>query len=130
MIRADHDAVRLRVQRSILRDGFERVRAMRRGPQRGTRAGVQEPARDFSGLGCLERDIARGDRNAMTREDGFGLIFVNFHGLTVRKRIGKGERSYPAVLSCVKRNDERSLGSSSTSSSKCRPTLPLARKID
>ncbi len=34
---------------------------------------------DFAGFGRVERHLALGNRHAVAREDGLGLIFVDFH---------------------------------------------------
>ena len=39
-----------------------------------------EPARDLAGLGGGERDFAARHGHAVAREDGLGLILVDFHG--------------------------------------------------
>ncbi len=41
-----------------------------------------ETARDLAGFGGVERDLAARHGHAVSRENGFGLILVDFHDVS------------------------------------------------
>ena len=48
-------------------------------------AAVTQPPGDVGHIVCREGDLAARHRDTITRENGFGLIFVDFHGKDVRE---------------------------------------------
>ena len=47
-----------------------------------------EAAGDLAGFGGVEGDFAARHRHAVPREDGFGLILVDFHGVQTPMLVG------------------------------------------
>jgi hypothetical protein len=70
-------------------------------------APTAEPLGDLADLGSGERNFASRHRHAVPREDRFGLIFVNFHGIGPEEESGM---SRPAMVSVDARVVKRSNG--------------------